>query len=110
MKILLVQHGLATSKEENPDRPLTDTGMRKIDGLNPNDDVQPYAENLVKQNGSFMVVGHLPFLEKLAALLVAGDPGKNVVSFVNSGVVCLEGEHGEWIVSWSLSPDLLFES
>ena len=83
---------------------------KKIDGLNPNDDVQPYAENLVKQNGSFMVVGHLPFLEKLAALLVAGDPGKNVVSFVNSGVVCLEGEHGEWIVSWSLSPDLLFES
>ena len=41
---------------------------------------------------------------------MADDSDKTVVSFVNSGVVCLEGEQGKWTVSWSVLPDLLFES
>lgn len=33
MLLYLVQHGKAKSKEENPDRPLTDVGRREIDAV-----------------------------------------------------------------------------
>ncbi len=56
-----------------------------------------------------MLVGHLPFLDKLAGLLLAGDPERNVISFTNSGVVCLEKEKYQWSVAWIIVPDLLSE-
>lgn len=33
MRIVLVQHGLAFAKDEDPDRPLTDTGRRDMNAL-----------------------------------------------------------------------------
>lgn len=154
MKILLVQHGEAKSKDEDPTRPLSEEGFRKtekvaawigrhsfsvaniqhsgkkraeetamifadhlspvngvfsVEGLNPNDDVLPFAEILSKQKEPVMIVGHLPFLNKLASILLAGDPERNVISFTNSGVVCLEKEKYQWSIAWIIVPDLLTE-
>ncbi len=154
MKVLLVQHGEAKSKDEDPIRPLSEEGFRdsekiaawigkhsftvteirhsgkkraeetamifahhlspvhgtiSVPGLNPNDDVHPVAESLSELEDPVMIVGHLPFLNKLAGLLLAGDPERNVVSFTNSGVVCLEKEKYQWSVAWIVIPDLLFE-
>ena len=39
-------------------------------GLNPNDDIRPWAERIDKEAEDLMIVGHLPFLEKLASFLV----------------------------------------
>jgi len=73
-------------------------------GLNPLDDVAPWQS--LDSGGRLMLVGHLPFMERLAALLVAGNPEKTVIRFRNSGIVCLEREEGPggWTIRWALVP------
>ena len=118
MKLYLVQHGEAKSKEQDPDCSLTDTGVKQTKkiaawlgrqavpisviyhslkkradqtaeifeirlaptngvtamvGLKPNDDVLPVAEKLEETDEPIMIIGHLPFLNRLASLLVAGN-------------------------------------
>jgi phosphohistidine phosphatase len=54
-----------------------------------------------------MLVGHLPFMGKLVARLVAGDERKPVAAFVPGTVVCLEqGETGHWAVRWMARPEI----
>ena len=59
-----------------------------------------------------MLVGHLPFLTRLAALLVTGDPDRPVVQFRYSAVVCLEPmdqattQDGRFLVAWIATPDM----
>jgi phosphohistidine phosphatase len=55
-----------------------------------------------------MIVGHMPFVSRLAALLLTGFEAPPVVTFVNAGLVCLErtGDN-RWQVEWSVTPDLL---
>ena len=81
-----------------------------VPGLKPNDDVAAAARALVDPAapGSLAVVGHLPFLERLASLLVAGDPGAHVVAFRNAGLVALvpSPSPGGFSVAWVLPPAL----
>jgi len=56
----------------------------------PNDDVRTVAELLKRETRPLRFVGHQPFLERLAGLLVAGDPDRAVVRFQRGGLVCLE--------------------
>jgi phosphohistidine phosphatase len=54
-----------------------------------------------------MLVGHLPFMERLASLLVFGDPARLVVKFQNAGIVALDQDSaGRWFVRWALMPRL----
>jgi hypothetical protein len=50
------------------------------------------------------VAGHLPFLSRLASLLVEGDP-EGVVRFRQAGIVCLSQEEGKWTINWVMPPD-----
>jgi len=81
-------------------------------GLNPSDPVQPVAAWLLHQadgtGGAIAVVGHLPFLERLASVLVAGDADAHVIRFVNAGLVRLvpSPERPGLAVGWVLTPDL----
>lgn len=82
-------------------------------GLNPSDSVQPIAEWLnaragVVPDGAVAVVGHLPFLDRLTSLLIAGDEDTQVVRFQNAGLVKLvpKGEAPGYAVGWILTPDL----
>ena len=51
----------------------------------------------------------MPFLGKLAALLVTGDEAMDVVSFQYGCVVCLERDDADVCrVAWMLRPDLLW--
>jgi phosphohistidine phosphatase len=83
-------------------------GVVASSGLAPLDDVQPVADALAQEPRPVMLVGHLPFLARLAGLLVAGDPGHSVVRFRNAGIVCLarEEEGDTWLVSWILTPEM----
>ncbi len=83
--------------------PLMGSAIEKS-GLNPTDDVKPVADDLRKGKRSIMIVGHLPFLQRLAGLLVNGDPEDAPVEFHNSGIVCLSREDGDWHVKWQLLP------
>ncbi len=81
-------------------------GVVAVPGLAPKDDVAPVAETLARESQPVMLVGHLPFLSRLAGLLVTGDPDRPVVQFRNAGIVCLSLEEGRWLVTWILTPEM----
>ncbi|MGB2824829.1 MAG: phosphohistidine phosphatase SixA [Phycisphaerae bacterium] len=153
MRVYLIQHGEAKSKQDDPDRPLTDGGLANVqkmagflrplhlrvravwhsgktraaqtaeqfasavqsgegvvqrDGLAPMDDVKPVRRKIEKSEGDLMIVGHLPFLSKLAAVLLTGKESPEPIAFQNAGVVCLErSDAGTWQVRWLITPDAL---
>jgi phosphohistidine phosphatase len=75
-------------------------------GLNPNDDIRPWVERISAEEEDLMIVGHLPFLEKLASFLVSGNEGAKSVLFRYSAIVCLEKkEAGRWAVDRVLKPE-----
>jgi phosphohistidine phosphatase len=92
------------------------TDVSAHSGLSPRDNVQEAAARLVRGDAptSLAIVGHLPFLDRLAAWLVAGDPDAHVVAFHNGGLVHLvpaaDGADaqlaGSLAVSWILVPEL----
>ena len=148
MKLYLIQHGLALSKEEAPERPLSEKGkdetmktaealqvkgikvgyiwhsrkaraaqtaeiisqtvecdkMMDRDDMNSNDPVEDVAKEIDRLEKDLMMVGHLPFLRKLASLLLTGTEEGEPVVFRNSGVVCLEREKG-WKPAWQIAPE-----
>ena len=78
-------------------------------GLNPNDDIRPWVERISREAEDLMIVGHLPFLEKLASFLVRGDEGAKAVIFRYSAIVCLEKKgSGRWAVERVIKPDQAF--
>ncbi len=80
-------------------------GIEQIKGINPMDDVEPFASCLDARENS-MVVGHLPFMERLVGHLVADNPEKRVFKFQNSGIVCLDRDENGWFISWTLMPSI----
>jgi len=76
-------------------------------GLNPEDNVEVFSETLAERE-DLLVVGHLPFMERLASYLVTGSQDKPVIKFRNGGIVCLEFEEGEntWVIMWAMTPEI----
>ena len=74
--------------------------------LSPNDDVKLIAKELERGERDTAVVGHMPHLDKLASFLLTGDENGGVISFRNSGVVCLERQEFAWRISWMANPEL----
>ena len=153
MKLYLVQHAKAASKEVDTERLLTEEGhgdIQKVaafikplnlcvdylwhsgkkraaqtaellaevveitkaqaahDGLAPNDDVTALKDELMSLQQDIMVVGHLPFLSKLASLLLSGCESANTVAFKQAGIVCLECcEENQWQLDWMVTPELI---
>lgn len=151
MKLYLVQHARALAKEQDPERPLSESGRHeaqrmadfleplslKVDqlwhsgkaraqqtaeiyanaltvtqgpaartGLKPNDNVALLRDELAVTSGDTMIVGHMPFVSRLATLLLTGYESPPVVTFVNAGLVCLERTaDNRWQIEWSITPD-----
>ncbi len=152
MHLYLVQHGEAKSKEQDPQRHLTEKGLRDVqkaadfvkalalttdaiwhsgktraaqtaeilasaiavsqgvlqrEGLAPNDPIALIAKELSSLDEDVMIVGHMPFLGKLASALVAGDESADIIAFQQGGVVCLErDEDNIWRVKWMIIKEL----
>lgn len=78
------------------------------EGLAPKDPVAPVRKQIERTSDDLMIVGHQPFLGRLAASLVTGHESREVVGFRYAGVVCLErDEGGDWRVAWMVVPELL---
>ena len=153
MRLYLVQHGQARPKSEDPERNLSEEGIRDTErvaaflrplnlalaavwqsgkarahktaeilasavesaqgvverkGIAPLDPVQPLIEELDTHTDDLMIVGHLPFMNKLASALAAGSDDADAVAFRNSGVVCLErDDRGKWRMLWTVLPEIL---
>jgi phosphohistidine phosphatase len=77
-------------------------------GLNPLDDVGEWAERVSKEKKDLMIVGHLPFLEKLASLLLCGNQNARPVLFRYGAIVCLDRKEDRgWAVRWILTPEMV---
>jgi phosphohistidine phosphatase len=81
-------------------------GVVQVDGLGPRDEVEPVAARLIDNAEPVMLVGHLPFLERLAACLLTGDPERTIIQFTNAAIVCLVGEGDRWQVRWIITPEI----
>ncbi len=82
---------------------------RAREGLGPNDPVEPVASWLGETGAEGVaIVGHLPFLDRLASLLVADDERAQVVAFRMGGLVKLVPKDGRegFRIEWVLSPEL----
>lgn len=77
--------------------------IQKINGINPQDDVVEYADKIDSSNNE-MLVGHLPFMEKLISYLITGSQDKKVLNFFNGTAVCLNIEFKDWVIQWSILP------
>ena len=82
-------------------------GIQAADGLAPLDPVEPWAERL-KPGEGLMLVGHLPFMEKLASFLVTGAEVPMIFKFQNGGIVCFDRspEASSWFIKWALMPNI----
>ena len=153
MKLYLVQHGEATAKDIDPDRPLTEqgkadvgrvavelaragVGVRRVihsgktraaqtaeiladkiapgveigvsDRINPLDDPSALDLPAVGGDDDTLLVGHLPYMARLAACLVTGNSENTLVNYQPGSVVCLESsDDGGWGINWMLRPELL---
>jgi phosphohistidine phosphatase len=77
-------------------------------GLNPNDSTESVALEVAEWQEDTMLVGHLPFMARLASRLVAGRENAGVVAFEPGSVVCLlRTDQGGWTIAWMLCPRLL---
>ncbi len=75
--------------------------------LNPKDDIRPWVERIQKEPEDLMIVGHLPFLEKLASHLLCGDKKAELILFRYGAIVCLEQKEDKgWVVRWILTPEM----
>jgi len=81
-------------------------GVAAVSGLDPKDDVRPVAEALAREAHPVMLVGHLPFLARLAGRLLVGDEEQAPVEFRYAGIVCLVNEEGRWQVAWAATPEM----
>lgn len=148
MNFYLVRHGDALSAAENPQRPLSSEGHRRVQqtagmalersiqvsviyhsgilraretaeilaermsvatvaelsGLLPEDDPAIVKAELDAASDSILLVGHLPFMSRLAGLLVNGDPERPVVEFSPAALVCLTRSAAQWKMAWQVAP------
>ncbi len=152
MKLYLVQHGEALSKDIDLDRPLSEAGREDVErlasflagkvrvarvlhsgkvrawqtaeilaaslvpdlkveefgGLSPNDPVEPFVQHVEEWSEDLLVVGHLPFMAKLAIRLTAGADENSIVAYRPGSIVCLETDNETgWKVQWMIRPELL---
>lgn len=153
MRLFLMQHGEAKSKEEDPDRPLTERGRAEVEavarllsqrrlvprvavfhsgktraketaeilastlntvrgvteweGLQPMDEPGFWAASLGETEEDTVLVGHLPHLSRLAALLLACDVAREPISFRMGAMLGLERRENEgWSVLWYVTPEV----
>ncbi len=111
VKVSLIKHSVKTRAHKTAEifaSALNPAGgIVEVDGLKPLDDVVAFAASIDPDENT-MLVGHLPFMERMASYLVTGSIDKPVFKFQNSGIVCLSKDPavGSWVIIWALMPKI----
>jgi phosphohistidine phosphatase len=84
--------------------------LEVVAGINPLDDVQTFAAT-INPGRKLMVVGHMPFMQRLVSYLTTGAEEIKVYQFQNSGIVCLSANKEvdsefNWFIKWTLNPNI----
>ncbi len=79
-------------------------GLQQLSSMNPDSDITPVVEK-IRMSDNLMLVGHLPFLQKLLSFLITGSCDHQIMKFQYSGIICLEkdGKSDRWHIKWTLS-------
>ena len=80
-------------------------GVEEVSGLKPLDDVTAFAAN-IDAAADTMLVGHLPFMAKLASYLLSDNTDKIALEFKAGGMAYLEYQDNRWILKWLINPDI----
>ncbi len=80
-------------------------GVQERNGLKPLDDVTAIADQISSKH-NLMLVGHLPFMERLTSYLITGSTDKPVFKFQNGGILCMDQDMDThtWFIKWVLMP------
>ncbi len=82
-------------------------GIVERKGLSPNDPVGDIALEINAEERDIMIVGHLPFVGRMAAHLTIGRPD-DAIGFNESSIACLERDHGgKWRLTWMIYSGIL---
>lgn len=84
-----------------------DAAVEAARGLNPLDNPEPIFRRIEASDDDVMLVGHLPFMARLASRLLTRDSEPEIVAFQPGTVLCLEGKEGAWRVAWMVRAELL---
>jgi len=79
----------------------------QLSGLLPQDDPMIAKAELEAAESSIMLVGHLPHMNRLAALLINGDLNREVVEFSPATMVCCSRDGSRWQIAWTLAPQFV---
>ena len=85
---------------------VTSEQIRRVDGIAPNDDVEPVAIELEAERKSVLLAGHLPFMGRLASRLLSGDRDRLVTRFADAAALVLANDHGKWALVALITPEL----
>lgn len=78
-----------------------------VSGFAANDDVQTVAKTLGGETRTLMLVGHLPFMSRLASKLLVNDSKRTIIRFRMGGLVGLVREEAGWSVACVMPPDMV---
>ena len=82
----------------------------EVAGLESLDDPAALAHALADAPSDLALVGHLPHLPRLAALLLGGDAALDLIDLPPAGVLCLlrsGGAQPSWCLRWMVTPRLV---
>jgi phosphohistidine phosphatase len=84
-----------------------ENGLEARSGMKPLDGVEAF-EKTLNLDQNLMLVGHLPFLERLVSLLVCGNPDRTVFKLQNSGILSLDHvpDVDHPVIRWGLMPNV----
>jgi phosphohistidine phosphatase len=83
-------------------------GVSAAPGLAPLDDPEIWSGRIAPMDEDILLVGHLPHLGRLAALLMTGDKEKQVINFqMGSAVRLRRMAADQWAVDWMVVPELI---
>lgn len=78
--------------------------LKEVAGLKPDDDPFLAKAELDTAATPIMMVGHLPHLGRLAALLAGADPDAPLVEFTPATLVCFSHHERRWKIVWRITP------
>jgi phosphohistidine phosphatase len=83
------------------------SGIERIAGIAPMDPVEEFSRDLDVWEEDTMVVGHQPFLGRLAAMLLCSTGNSEPLAFATGSVACLKRTADDgWVLQWMLHPKL----
>jgi len=81
-------------------------GVHPSAGLLPEDDPAIAKVELDAAGQPIMLVGHLPYVGRLAALLVMGNAAQSIGEFSPATMVCCTKIGARWRIEWQIAPSL----